>query len=98
MCFCTHRINTTVRSASVRHLLQPVVNLLVADVDRLCTTVCARHLETFRHTIDCDHAACTHKPRALDRELADWTCAPHCNGIARLDVGILSGHPTRCED
>ena len=62
----------SVRSASIRHLLDSFVNSGIAlfEIDCLGTPMFPRHLEAFRNSVDRDDTASAEHPRALNTELA----------------------------
>ncbi len=100
MCFRADRVDAAIRSAAVGHLLQFVVDAAfdLLKVDHLGPALLRGHGEALWHAIDRNHATRSEHPRALDGKLPNRSATPHCNRIARFNLGILRRHVTGRED
>jgi hypothetical protein len=56
------------------------------------------HGQPLGDAVDGDHPAGPEHPRALDAELPDRSAPPDGDRVARLDLGVLGGHPGGRED
>src|ERR1700748_1718992 len=74
------------------------IPIRIGSTDRLGFTVCARHVESFRHSVNSDHTTRAKHPAALDGPLRDRPATPHRNSVAGLDFRILRGHIPGRED
>ena len=91
------RVDTGVRAAAVRQLLDAVVDIVFHEIDRLRAGV-ARKRETLGHRVDGDDPLGAQQEGAADGELADRAAAPDRDRVAALDVAEVRRHVAGRED
>ena len=91
LCLGADRVDARIGATALRQLHDPVVNILLHEIDRLCA-VFAGEREALGHGIDGKNASCPKEEGAPDRELPDRAAAPDRDRLAAFQVAEIRRH------
>jgi hypothetical protein len=95
--FGSHRVDAGICTAAFGKLLNPVVHILVHEIDGNGARL-FRQIEALRNRVDGDHSFSTQKECASDGKLPHGTAAPDGDSLAALQIAEIGRHETCRED